>query len=144
MLITNSTFVGRSTGRSPGLGALEDFVHVHGHLPEDLGDAAAIEHEASRDHKLPGRVHGEQAVLRGEVDKACAIRDKERVGRRHERIGPLLSDRLEDVLEIVGAPELVRFEPNTQGGRPSLRFLEGRDAPGIVGIVDQRDAREFG
>ena len=31
-----------------------------------------------------------------------------------------------------------------QVGGPPLRLLEGKDAPGILGIVDQGDTRETG
>ena len=55
----------------------------------------------------------------------------------------VVGKRPEDALEIVGPPELVRLEPDAQSGRPPLRLLEGQDAPGVVGVVDQRDAREL-
>jgi hypothetical protein len=51
-------------------------------------------------------------MFHGEVDDAGAIGDEERVGSRHERVGPLPGDLPEHALEVVGAPELVRLQPD--------------------------------
>src|SRR5207245_1776794 len=105
---------------------------------------AAIEDETSRGHELSGGEHRRQAVLGGEVEEARPMGDQEGIGRRHQPIGSLAGDGVKNVIEIARTPELVRLELDAEGGRPSLRLLEGRDAPGVVGIVDEGDTGKLG
>ena len=63
-LITSSNLVGCSTGRSAGLGALEDLVHVDRGAPKQISDVRPIGHEATRLRRTRlDRVHCGQPVL---------------------------------------------------------------------------------
>ncbi len=46
-LITSSNFVGCSTGKSAGLGALEDLVHIGGGTSKVVAEARGVGHEAA-------------------------------------------------------------------------------------------------
>ena len=61
--MTSSNFVGCSTGRSAGLGALEDLVHVGGGPSPVLAKAGPVRHETTGLRVLLRPIDRRQAAL---------------------------------------------------------------------------------
>ena len=62
-LITNSNFFGCSTGRSPGLGAFQNLVHIGGSPPPVIKDVCPVAHQTPILDKVSRRVDSRQPIL---------------------------------------------------------------------------------
>jgi len=77
-LMTNSNFVGCSTGRSAGLAPFENLVHVRRGPSEQIAEVWSAGHQAPGDYdKLALVVNRRQPVLGREFNNAGSIRTKQ-------------------------------------------------------------------
>jgi len=68
--MTSSNLVGCSKGKSTGLGALEDLVHVGGGATKTLGEVRRVGHEAAGlPNSLAPKMVGELVLLRKVPDE---------------------------------------------------------------------------
>ena len=77
-LMTNSNFVGCSTGRSAGLRAFQNLVHIRGRAPVQVEKAHAVEDKSPGFYKLDVVVYGGDPVLYGKVCKLYSLRTEDR------------------------------------------------------------------
>ena len=85
--MTNSNFVGCSTGRSAGLGALQDLVHVGGGARHEIHRVRVVGHQAAGFDHRPVRIQRRQPVLGREFDHSFTLSDEDALGRRQESFG---------------------------------------------------------
>ena len=77
-LMTSSNFVGCSTGRSAGLGALQDLVHEDGRAPPDVDDVRRHRTSAPRPRHTPELIHGRKPAPGSQLRDSPGLREEER------------------------------------------------------------------
>ena len=82
-LMMNSNFVGCSTGKIGGLCAFQDFVHIGGGAPVQVGNAHAVGHKPAASTYSALYVYRREPALYREFCNLCSVRIADRAGYQH-------------------------------------------------------------
>jgi hypothetical protein len=141
-LITSSKRVGCSTGRSGGLGALEDLVDVASGATTDVADARPVRHQSAGVGELVQHRHGWQAVSRGRLGHLAGRHGQ--IAEHDDRGHTVLRQGGEHRVELVRSRNTldVELDPRLDGGGTRLRH-EG-PVQGIGTVDQEANARDPG
>jgi len=142
-LMTSSKVVGRSMARLPGLGPLQDLVHIDGRTLDEFSTAIAKGHEAPRLGRFPPRAHGGELVCGGKVYDPLEVPVRQPILAKAERMGPMLEDGGKGAAELIGMAHRHRLQLQSEG--PGIRLQLGElERKGRIGrIEEERDAGDL-
>src|SRR5258708_7870650 len=123
-LITNSNVVGCSTGKSAGVGARKNFIHVGARSPETGRDARAVGHEAASLGGLLLRKERRQVGRRRECHDTGVLTKEHRVCQNDQSASVRCGDRGKSAVELVRRRCLHDVKLDAQRLRRGLCLLE--------------------
>ena len=98
--MTSSNLVGCWTGRSAGLGALQDLVHVDGAAAIVIGTVRRVAHQTAGLHVFSRRKHRRQFVRQREFRERLCPGDEQRRRKDQNRVGTALDDRRKGAVKL--------------------------------------------
>ena len=143
-LMTNSNFVGCSTGRSAGLVPFRILSTIDASALVGFGPVGSVGHQAATGDPISPRVNRRQPIFCRQVRDPFLIRIGQRARRHGESGATRLSRLFEGALVFVGAAYFHGMKLQTQFSCRQLAFFPFLRRAWILWIPQHRNAGELG
>src|SRR5262249_16608983 len=114
-LLTRSNLLDCTTGRSAGLGPLQDAAGIDTELAKRIHDVGSITHQPANFDKVARRIDRREPVERRQLDHLDTPGIQESVGPDEQGIGPIAPDILEGGIDLAAGASVENLDLYSHG-----------------------------